>query len=103
MTTIPLVLLLAAQPAPVPHVRATFFPRADVRLLDGPFRDAQLRDLSYLLQLDPDRLLHTFRLNAGLPLYDQPATTKHKYLRVAGGTIRSRKRTHAARSRRPVS
>ena len=42
-------------------------PLADVRLLDGPFRAAQQRDVAYLLALDPDRLLHTFRVNAGLP------------------------------------
>jgi DUF1680 family protein len=38
-----------------------------VRLLDGPFRDAQIRDQKYLLELDPDRLLHNFRVTAGLP------------------------------------
>jgi DUF1680 family protein len=38
----------------------------DVRLLDGPFRQAQRRDLAYLLSLDPDRLLHNFHVNAGL-------------------------------------
>jgi DUF1680 family protein len=43
------------------------FPLTDVRLLEGPFRDAMRRDEEYLLQLDLDRLLHTFRLNAGLP------------------------------------
>ena len=43
-----------------------------VRLLDGPFRDAMLRDQQFLLALDPDRLLHTFRLNAGLPSTAQP-------------------------------
>jgi len=48
------------------------FPLADVRLLDGPFRDAMLRDQKYLLSLDPDRLLHTFRLNVGLPSTAQP-------------------------------
>ncbi len=44
----------------------------EVRLLDGPFRDAMLRDQQFLLALDPDRLLHTFRLNAGLPSTAQP-------------------------------
>ena len=44
----------------------------EVRLLDGPFRDAMLRDQQFLLALDPDRLLHTFRLNAGLPSMAQP-------------------------------
>jgi DUF1680 family protein len=54
------------------RVRAEFFPRADVRLLDGPFLEAQRRDVSYLLRLDPDRLLHTFRLNADLPTAAKP-------------------------------
>ena len=48
------------------------FPLTDVRLLDGPFRDAMLRDQKYLLSLDPDRLLHTFRLNVGLPSSAKP-------------------------------
>ena len=42
------------------------FDLADIRLLDSPFREAQERDSRYLLQLDPDRLLHNFRVNAGL-------------------------------------
>jgi DUF1680 family protein len=47
--------------------RARPFPLSAVRLLDGPFRDAMQRDARYLLELDPDRLLHNFRVNAGLP------------------------------------
>jgi DUF1680 family protein len=62
----------AAFVQPVHPLRAEFFPRAEVRLLDGPFLDAQRRDSAYLLQLDPDRLLHTFRRNAGLPTSAQP-------------------------------
>lgn len=46
--------------------RATAFKLADVRLLDGPFRHAQELDGRYLMQLEPDRLLHNFRVNAGL-------------------------------------
>lgn len=42
------------------------FALADVRLLPGPFRDAQQRSTAYLLSLDADRLLHGFRVNAGL-------------------------------------
>lgn len=42
------------------------FPLASVRLLDGPFLEAQKRDEAYLLKLEPDRLLHNFRVNAGL-------------------------------------
>lgn len=41
-------------------------PLTDVRLLDGPFLDAQKRDEAYLLKLEPDRMLHNFRANAGL-------------------------------------
>ena len=43
-----------------------------MRLLDGPFRDAMLRDQKYLLSLEPDRLLHTFRVNVGLPTSATP-------------------------------
>lgn len=49
------------------------FALQDVRLLDGPFKHAQQLDRQYLLSLDPDRLLHNFRVTAGLqpkaPLY----------------------------------
>ncbi len=49
------------------------FELRDVRLLDSPFKDAMNRDLKYLLSLEPDRLLHNFRKNAGLepkaPIY----------------------------------
>ena len=48
------------------------FPPEVVRLLDGPFKDAMARDQAYLLSLDPDRLLHNFRVNAGLPSTAQP-------------------------------
>ena len=57
---------------PVVTLQAQPFPLADVRLLDGPFRDAMLRDQKYLLSLDPDRLLHTFRLNVKLPSSAKP-------------------------------
>ncbi|MFN8094395.1 MAG: glycoside hydrolase family 127 protein [Vicinamibacteria bacterium] len=67
----------AAAPAPPAVLRplalkARAFPLRDVRILDGPFREAQKRGLAYLLSLDPDRLLHTFRLNAGLPTAAKP-------------------------------
>ena len=48
-------------------MRAYAFDMQDVRLLDGPFLRAQKLDRQYLLELDPDRLLHNFRRNAGLP------------------------------------
>jgi hypothetical protein len=52
-----------AQTAPT---RLSPFALRDVRLLDGPFRDAQERNARYLLSLEPDRMLHNFRVNAGL-------------------------------------
>src|SRR4051794_10692606 len=45
---------------------ATAFDLASVRLLPGPFKTAQELDAQYLLTLEPDRLLHNFRVNAGL-------------------------------------
>jgi hypothetical protein len=53
-------------------LKAYPFDLQDVRLLDGPFRDAMLRDQKYLLELDADRLLHNFRITAGLPSTAQP-------------------------------
>ncbi|MBP8302626.1 MAG: glycoside hydrolase family 127 protein [Phycisphaerae bacterium] len=54
------------------QLRVWAFDLRDVRLLDGPFGHAQDLDKAYLLSLDVDRLLHTFRLNAGLPSTAQP-------------------------------
>src|SRR5690348_5057213 len=48
------------------------FPLTDVRLLDGPFKHAMELDEKYLLSLDVDRLLHNFRVNAGLPSTAEP-------------------------------
>jgi DUF1680 family protein len=62
----------AAEPAPALPATLTAFPLTEVRLLDGPFRHAQEMDLQYLLALDPDRFLHTFRVNAGLPSRADP-------------------------------
>jgi hypothetical protein len=53
-------------------LKAYPFALEEVRLLDGPFRDAMLRDQRYLLSLDPDRLLHMFRVTAGLPSSAKP-------------------------------
>jgi uncharacterized protein len=41
-------------------------PRADVRVLGGPFLASEQRNLAYLLFLDPDRMLRSFRINYGL-------------------------------------
>jgi DUF1680 family protein len=53
--------------APKVTSQASAFDLADVRLLPGPFQHAQDQDGAYLLFLEPDRLLHNFRVNAGLP------------------------------------
>lgn len=42
------------------------FDMRDVDLHDGPFLHAQRQTEAYLLRLKPDRLLHNFRVNAGL-------------------------------------
>ena len=55
-------------PAPV----ALPFDLARVRLLGGPFLDAVSVNRRFLMAQDPDRLLHTFRLTAGLPSTVQP-------------------------------
>jgi DUF1680 family protein len=53
-----------------PTVQA--FSMTEVRLLPGPYYDAQEWNRGYLHRLDPDRLVHTFRLNAGLPSRAEP-------------------------------
>jgi len=61
-----LVAAPARQAGPLTRRGLSAFPLRDVRLLDGPFLDAERRDLDYLISLQPDRLLHNFRVNAGL-------------------------------------
>lgn len=41
-------------------------PLHDVRLLGGPLKTAQEADITYLLELEPDRMLAFYRKNAGL-------------------------------------
>lgn len=48
------------------------FSMTQVRLLPSPFKDAQEADRALLHTLPADRLLHTFRLNAGSPSSAQP-------------------------------
>jgi DUF1680 family protein len=47
-------------------VKAYSFNLQDVRLLDGPFRENMERDGKWLLSIDNKRLLHSFRLLAGI-------------------------------------
>ena len=50
-----------------PALKALPFALGDVRLLNGPFQDAQNWNIAFMKRIDPNRLLHAFRLNAGLP------------------------------------
>jgi DUF1680 family protein len=52
--------------------KARPFPMKNVRLGEGPCKIAMEADRQYLHSLPPDRLLHTFRINAGLTSSAQP-------------------------------
>ena len=52
--------------------RARPFPLSAVRLGPGMFRESVERNRRYMMSLDPDRLLHMFRVTAGLPSTAQP-------------------------------
>ena len=54
------------QVAGLPAPKLQPFDMADVTLGEGPFLHAQRMTEAYLLKLEPDRMLHNFRLNAGL-------------------------------------
>src|SRR5581483_7656228 len=60
-----------AEPGPV-KLKAEPFPLTEVRLRASPFQENMLRDKAYLLSLDADRLLHNFRVTAGLPSRAEP-------------------------------
>src|SRR5450759_5335573 len=54
--------------APVIDLKAFAFNLQDVKLLEGsPFKNAMDKDAAYLLEIEPNRLLHRFYKNAGLP------------------------------------
>ena len=53
-------------------LRATPYPMSQVRLLAGPCMQAADYNRAYMTRIAPDRLLHTFRLNAGLASSAQP-------------------------------
>ncbi len=50
-----------------PPVQVQPFPLGRARLTGGPFLEAQNWNLAFMKRIDPDRLLHSFRLTAGLP------------------------------------
>ena len=61
----------AGVPSAMPF-RVRPFPLSAVRLGPGLFREAVERNRRYVMSLDPDRLLHMFRVTAGLPTTAQP-------------------------------
>lgn len=68
-----LVSNAADMPAqPKIELQAQSFALSQVRLLPGPFLTAQEMDRKYLHLLDSERLLHNFRINAGLPSTAEP-------------------------------
>lgn len=62
-------VLFARKDAPV---RVQPFPMKQVRLLPGPFADAQEWNRTYLHRLRADRLFHNFRVNAGMASAAEP-------------------------------
>jgi uncharacterized protein len=57
---------------PKASIVAHQFELRDVRLLAGPLREPLEQNRKYLLSLDVDRLVHNFRINAGLSSKAQP-------------------------------
>src|SRR5262245_54579751 len=55
-----------------PNLKVTPFPLQQIRLLPGLFLDAADRNRRYMLRIEPDRLLHMFRITAGLPSSAEP-------------------------------
>src|SRR5262245_49536074 len=82
LSTLGLMITAQADPLAVPNpklkvqpvvpMKVQAFPLEEVRLLDGAFKHAMELDEKYLLSLDVDRLLHNFRVNAGLPSSAEP-------------------------------
>lgn len=66
LTPAPALAKTSEQPGLQPATKLKPFDIADVDLGEGPFLHAQRKTEAYLLQLSPDRMLHNFRVNAGL-------------------------------------
>ncbi len=65
------------------------FPMTQVRLLPSPFLDAAEWNRGYMNRLPADRLLHSFRLNAGLPSSAEPLGGWEVYVPPAPGERRN--------------
>ncbi|GAB3741161.1 glycoside hydrolase family 127 protein [Hymenobacter agri] len=57
-------------------IKAYSFNLSDVRVLDSPFKDNMDREGRWLLSLPTERLLHSFRVNAGLLTDKKTSPTK---------------------------
>lgn len=64
--TVPAAPASAQTPRAARPARLKPFDMADVSLGESPFLHAQRMTEAYLLRLQPDRMLHNFRVNAGL-------------------------------------
>src|ERR1700730_6980897 len=77
-TTAPAAEVRSAPPEPSGYApngtagRAAAVPLDAVELLDSPFRQNQARNTTYLLFLDPERMLRSFRRNYGEPSTAEP-------------------------------
>jgi DUF1680 family protein len=72
LATPPVFERIEAAPIRTAETLVQLFAPREVVLLDGPFAQAQAANIGYLKRLDPDRLLHVFRVNAGLPSSARP-------------------------------
>jgi len=61
------IFAVISLPAQAQNTSLQAFNLSDVRLLDSPFKQAEQRDLAYLMAMEPDRLLAPYLQEASLP------------------------------------
>lgn len=64
------------------------FPMSQVRVLSGPYKEAAEWNRGYMQRLGEDRLVHNFRLNAGLPSSAVPLGGWEQYTPGREGELR---------------
>jgi DUF1680 family protein len=64
------------------------FPMTQVRVLGGPFKEAAEWNRGYMARLVEDRLIHNFRLNAGMPSSAAPLGGWEQYTPGRDGELR---------------
>ncbi len=64
------------------------FPMTQVRVLGGPYKEAAEWNRGYMARLGEDRLIHNFRLNAGLPSSAAPLGGWEQYTPGRDGELR---------------